>query len=430
MKKLLLIFVVMLSLVLVATGCSNSADTEAKKEYNYYTAEQTKKAIENGDEIILLDIQVEEEWDAHHIKGAIATHAYPVKTDEEKAKLDAVLPQLEGEQPIIVICPGGAGGATRTIDYLQTKGISADRLFILENGQSKWPYDEMLDGKDTAKETVEFVDTSYIVDADWLKENLSREDLLILDARGADTYAKGHIPGSIAVMWQNFADMSGAPGENLNWGTVLEPKALSEKLSEFGISKDKEIVVYTSTNGGWGEDGRIVWMLNRAGLDNVKMLDGGFEYWKANNYEISKDTVEPTPATVEVASLDNSTNIDTDELASKIGEVVIIDVREKDEYEGAQKFGEARGGHLPGAINITFNQFLNNDGTLKTAQEIKAILDENGIEKDDEIVTYCTAGIRSAHMQIVLSMMGYENAKNYDASFQAWAGSADLELQK
>ncbi|SCG82260.1 putative thiosulfate sulfurtransferase [Proteiniborus sp. DW1] len=279
-------------------------------------------------------------------------------------------------------------------------------------------------------DAVEFVDSSYIVDANWLKENLGKENLLILDARGADTYAKGHIPGSIAVMWQNFADMSGAPGENPDWGTVLEPKILSEKLSAFGISKDKEIVVYTSTKGGWGEEGRIVWMLKRAGFDNVKMLDGGFEYWKANNYEISKDIVEPTPATVEVTELDNSTNIDTDELASKIDELVIIDVREKNEYEGAQNFGEARGGHLPGAINITFNQFLKDDGTLKSAKEIKTILDENGIEKDDEIVTYCTAGIRSAHMQIVLTMMGYENVRNYDASFYAWSGNPDLELQK
>ncbi len=283
---------------------------------------------------------------------------------------------------------------------------------------------------ESTADAVEFADTSYIVDANWLKENLGKENLLILDARGADTYAKGHIPGAIAVTWQNFADMSGAPGENPNWGTVLEPKALSEKLSAFGISKDKEIVVYTGTKGGWGEDGRIVWMLKRAGFDNVKMLDGGFEYWEANKYEVSKDIVEPTPATVEVTALDNSTNIDTEELASRIGDLVIIDVREKNEYEGAQNFGEARGGHLPGAINITFNRFLNSDGTLKTASEIKAILDENGIKKDDEIVTYCTAGIRSAHMQLVLTMMGYENVRNYDASFYAWSGNPDLELEK
>lgn len=284
--------------------------------------------------------------------------------------------------------------------------------------------------KDTGVSTYEgFADTSYIVNADWLNDNLGKDGLLILDARGEKAYSKGHVPGAIAITWQDFADMSGAPGENPNWGTVLEPTALSEKLSNFGISKDKEIVVYTTTDGGWGEDGRIVWMLKRAGFDNVKMLDGGFEYWKSRDYEVSKESVNITPENVEITELDESTNIDTSDLANKLGEVVIIDTREEDEYNGAQKYGEARGGHLPGAINIPFTKFLNENGTLKSAQEIKAILDENGISKDDEIVTYCTAGIRSAHMQVVLSMMGYDNAKNYDASFYAWAGNKDLDLE-
>ncbi len=171
-------------------------------------------------------------------------------------------------------------------------------------------------------------------------------------------------------------------------------------------------------------------MLRRAGFENAKMLDGGYDYWTANGYETSKDKVNPVVGRVEVETLDNKTNISTEELNSKLNEVVIIDVRDKSEYEGATKYGEARGGHLPGAINITFNEFLNKDGTLKTAQEIQIILDDNGIKKDDEIVTYCTAGIRSAHMQIVLHMMGYENVKNYDASFYAWAGNEDLEVEK
>ena len=279
-------------------------------------------------------------------------------------------------------------------------------------------------------ESVTFEDTSYVVDADWLKENLDREDLLVLDARGQEAYDKGHIPGAIAVMWQQFANMEGAPGENPNWGTVLEPKALSEKLSEVGITKDKEIVLYTNTQEGWGEDGRIVWMLRRAGLENTKILDGGWNYWESKGYEVSKESVEPDPSSVEIKELDPKTNIETEELTNKLDEVVIIDVRAKDEYEGATKYGEARGGHLPKAINIPFNQFLNKDGTFKTAGEIKAILDSNGIEKDDEIVTYCTAGIRSAHMQVVFTMMGYNNAKNYDASFHAWAGNSELELEK
>lgn len=288
-------------------------------------------------------------------------------------------------------------------------------------------------GSDTSKDSntsVAFEDTSYIVDADWLKENATREDLLIVDARGQEAYNKGHIPKAIAVTWQQFANMEGVPGEDPNWGTILEPKELSEKLSEVGFTKDKEIVVYTNTQKGWGEDGRIVWMLRRAGFENSKMLDGGWNYWESKGYEVSKELVEPMHSNVKIKELDSKTNIDTEELINKLGKVIIVDARAKNEYEGATKYGEVRGGHLPGAINIPFNNFLNKDGTLKNAGEIKAILDSNGINKDDEIITYCTAGIRSAHMQVVLNMMGYSNAKNYDASFHAWAGNPELELEK
>lgn len=289
--------------------------------------------------------------------------------------------------------------------------------------------DEQETVEESTEETVEFVDTSYIVDADWLNENLGNENILILDARGQEAYDKGHIPGAIAVTWQNFADMSGTQADNPNWGTVLKAEELSKKLSELGISADKEIVVYTTTDGGWGEDGRIVWMLKRAGFENAKMLDGGFEYWTSKGYEVSKEAVEPNPTEVNITKLSDDTNIETEELANRLGELVIIDARSKEEYEGAQNYGEARGGHIPGAINIPFTEFLNKDGTLKTAKEIKAILDSNGIDKDDEIVTYCTAGIRSAHMQIILDMMGY-NARNYDASFYVWAANQNLEVEK
>ncbi|WP_353094870.1 sulfurtransferase [Tissierella praeacuta] len=314
---------------------------------------------------------------------------------------------------------------------LIVSGCSNKKDIKDEGNQQQTPVEEQEEPvNEETEEAVEFVDNSYVVNADWLKENMGKENFLILDARGADTHKKGHIPGAIAVMWQEFANMEGTPGKDSNWGTVLEPKDLSEKLSKYGITKDKEIVVYTTSPDGWGEDGRILWMLRMAGFNNTKILDGGFDFWKSKGYEVSKDDVVPTPATVTIESLDNKTNIDTEELASNLDKFVIIDVRGKDEYNGATNFGEPKGGHLPGAINIPFNEFLNKDGTLKTAKEIKDILDANGINKDDEIVTYCTAGIRSAHMQIVLTMMGYDRARNYDASFYSWSGSSDLEVVK
>ena len=281
----------------------------------------------------------------------------------------------------------------------------------------------------TQDDNISFEDESYIVDIDWLKENIEDEEILILDARGEDEYKKGHIPGAIAISWQEFSDMKGKPGDE-NWGTVLKGEELSQKLSEAGITDDKKIVVYSDTQKGWGEDGRIVWMLRRVGMDKPVMLDGGFNYWKSQGEEISKDPVERIASNTEVSSLDDQTNITTEELIEKKEQVKVIDVRSKKEFNGATDYGEPRGGYIPGAINIDFYEFLNKDGTLKTASEIKSILDENGIEKNDEIVTYCTAGIRSAHMQIVLDMLGYKDAKNYDQSFNAWAGNEDLEVVK
>lgn len=133
-----------------STESSSSEEKEDEKEeaevsYQYYTADETKAKIENKEDMYILDIQVEDEFNEHHIEGAVATYAYPVESDEDRAKLDTVLPDLEaGEEDILVVCPGGGGGATRTVDYLTEKGIAAERLFILEKGQGGWPHDELL----------------------------------------------------------------------------------------------------------------------------------------------------------------------------------------------------------------------------------------------------------------------------------------------
>lgn len=166
MKKkiiaLLLSVVALLSFVLV--GCSKDTSTstdnkeetkqEAKKDdkkeeskkFNYIKADELKSKIEKKEKVIILDIQVKDEFDKHHIKGAIETNAYPVKTDEDKAKLDKVMDKLtSSEDPIAIICPKGKGGAEKTYNYLKEKGIKEDRLLILEKGQSGWTYEDLLE---------------------------------------------------------------------------------------------------------------------------------------------------------------------------------------------------------------------------------------------------------------------------------------------
>jgi thiosulfate/3-mercaptopyruvate sulfurtransferase len=120
----------------------------AADPYNYITAAALEARLTAKEPIHLVDIQVEEEFAKHHITGATATYAYPVKTEAEKAKLQAVLSKIKADQaPVVVICPRGAGGATRTYDYLLSQGIAAERLLILEKGQEGWACPTLTEGK-------------------------------------------------------------------------------------------------------------------------------------------------------------------------------------------------------------------------------------------------------------------------------------------
>lgn len=154
MKKLKNLFLaaLLIGAAFLFIGCSSEpakeeapAPAQEETTYSYIKADELKADIESKKPMILLDIQVKEDFDAHHIDGAIPTYAYPVETDEQKAMLEAVVPELKAStDPIVIICPGGGKGATRTYDYLLTKGIDAKRLVILENGQKGWPFDELL----------------------------------------------------------------------------------------------------------------------------------------------------------------------------------------------------------------------------------------------------------------------------------------------
>ena len=121
----------------------------AEKQYNTISPEDLRTKIQSSTQQCILDIQVEEEFAQHHIPGAVPTHAYPVKSEADKDRIETQMARLKAdEEPIIIVCPRGGGGARRTYDYLLEKGIEEDRLFILEKGQGGWPYEELLEKKE------------------------------------------------------------------------------------------------------------------------------------------------------------------------------------------------------------------------------------------------------------------------------------------
>jgi len=143
MKKMRLQLLLTLVLLAVCIGPSLAAEA-----YNYISASDLRAKLEGGEPPVLLDIQVEPEFNQHHIPGALATYAYPVKSEVERARLVALLPALQGDgAPVVIVCPRGGGGAKRAYDLLLDQGFDAERLLILEKGQEGWPYTELTEGK-------------------------------------------------------------------------------------------------------------------------------------------------------------------------------------------------------------------------------------------------------------------------------------------
>ncbi len=117
-------------------------------DYNYVSQDKVKEWIESDTPVMIVDIQVEEEFQAHHIKGSMPTYSYPVKSDADKAKLtQAVAEAKTNDLPVVIVCPRGKGGAKRCYDHMAANGIAEDRLLILEKGMGGWEYKEMVESE-------------------------------------------------------------------------------------------------------------------------------------------------------------------------------------------------------------------------------------------------------------------------------------------
>lgn len=267
----------------------------------------------------------------------------------------------------------------------------------------------------------------YVVDAEYIQSRMGADDVVLVDTRGEDAAKKGTLEGAIAVIWQALASVSDGQSGDAMWGTILPVDQLSEALSQFGITPEKEIILFSAGKDGWGDDGRIAWELIAAGFPNVKIADCGYDQLAAAGLPTQKGASDYTPAEVTISAIDETHLINTDALAADYDSFKVVDVRADEEYNGEVLYGEAAGGHLPGAIHIRFTDLFNEAGYLKSNEEITAMFTEAGLSTDDTIVTYCTAGIRSAYMQLILEMCGFENSLNYDESYYRWCAVQPVE---
>lgn len=267
----------------------------------------------------------------------------------------------------------------------------------------------------------------YIVDANYVKDHYEDDNVILIDARGEDAAKKGTIEGALAINWQYFSNVEDVEKGDYEWGLILEPKILSERVGELGLSKDKEIILFSNGPEGWGDDGRILWTLYAAGYEDLKMVDGGINALQAAGLPQSRDIAKLEPVEVEIDELNYEHVINTVELEEDFDDYVLVDVREDEEYEGQVLYGEAEGGRIPGAIQVRYVDLFDEDGYLKSNDEITKLFEDANIQKTDKVVAYCTSGIRSAYSQLILEMLDYDVTMNYAGSYNTWCVHNEVE---
>jgi 3-mercaptopyruvate sulfurtransferase SseA len=244
---------------------------------------------------------------------------------------------------------------------------------------------------------------SLLVTPAWLEANIDK--VVLIDARAQSLYTgqQGHLPGAVNAEWTYFANMAGKTGDP-HWADIPDGAAFAKKIGALGIDGKKDVVVYGDW-GDWGNSGWVVWALRMAGVQNARLLDGGFTGWRAAGGKTAANAFTNKAVNFPNTSLDPSYIVTTEWLRENLTDasVKIVDVRSEKEYTGEiRPFGEARPGHIPGAVNFSWDKVFTSDYKILPEPELSQILADAGFtDKEGVIVLYDTTGVRSAFMTMI-----------------------------
>ena len=266
--------------------------------------------------------------------------------------------------------------------------------------------------------------TSRLVTTEWIEDNLDNDSVLLIDLRGADDYAAGHIAGAVQIPRTAFqVEIDGVPG-------LIPPAAdVAGEFGAIGATPDTTIVFYDSRGSIWGSRG--LWVLAVYGHEDVRLLDGDFPLWESEGREISTDTPTVSAADYSFDSAPNESLIaGWDEIIASIDDpsVLVCDARSPEEYSGRDVRAE-RGGHIPESVNVEWSRALDENGRFLPADQLRELYEGEGVEAGGTVYTLCQTAVRATHTWFVLSdLLGYEDVKVYDGSWIEYGNREDSPI--
>lgn len=276
-----------------------------------------------------------------------------------------------------------------------------------------------------------YVNSDVLVDAEWVAQHLNDSNVKLVEVDvDTNAYEEGHIPGAISWNWTT----------QLNDGIrrdIPSKEGIEQLLGASGIKNSDTIILYGDNNNWFAAF--AFWILKMYGHEDIRLMDGGRKKWLSDGREVTTQEEKPEAAQYTAKDFDPTYRANVREILdiADSGSQHLVDVRSPAEFTGeviappGMTETAQRGGHVPGAKSIPWAQTVNEDGTFKTAEQLKELYGAKGVDSSKPVVAYCRIGERSSHTWFVLHyLLGFPNCRNYDGSWTEYGSMVGVPIEK
>jgi thiosulfate/3-mercaptopyruvate sulfurtransferase len=267
-----------------------------------------------------------------------------------------------------------------------------------------------------------YANAAALVSTEWVAEHLGDPNVRLIEVDVDTTaYEQGHLAGAVGFNWTT--QLSDRIRRDIPTQSDWE-----QLLGGAGVGPDTKVVFYGDNNNWFAAF--AYWIAKMYGHQNVALMNGGRKKWELESRPLTTDAPSVTPTSYKAQPLNQALRAYLPSVQPYVGAPTgkaLVDVRSPAEFNGdiiappGLPETAQRCGHIPGAANIPWGQAANDDGTFKSAEELRALYGGKGVTADKEVVTYCRIGERSSHSWFVLSeLLGFPNVRNYDGSWTEW----------